>query len=390
MAYLHSNSTLRMPARTSPYASAGGNKNTASPYQSAGARILSLNLGRMTPTTQKTTQAAGSILGPLGSFGQFSPFLALGQNGRTMQSGGGGSTGGDPGGVPTPYQRVNTGNRSQMPLEDGPVDWLGDLGKKVPGAFPTVDVPPASEDEETTKGNRDVDWGGLMALLQGQMNSSMQALRGRALAKKKEILLGFGSRELAQRVLGGGQGAYGNYGAYAPDTSGNGLFAFKYTGGIPFSNPGGSWEVVSTSPDGRVSVVGRGGEKNGQGESFQADGFAGQAQLPGVGSDDPFFNLISDDPDKSTSTMAMINRDYRDRQFNANQDWNANNLWYGGARGYGLNQLNRSKLEDVDASTREVQAQLGNIDDEIAQSQSQWASKLFDMQMQQFMAMGGQ
>jgi hypothetical protein len=67
-----------------------------------------------------------------------------------------------------------------------------------------------------------------------------------------------------------GEGGGGDcVGGYCCDTSGNGLFYWDASSGSGTpsceSNPGGSWLVVATHPDGTWSQVGVGGERNGEG-----------------------------------------------------------------------------------------------------------------------------
>lgn len=364
----------RLPARRSPYPSSANR---------SGGRTLSLNLGptyRAAQAPRKSSLFAGFQPGAFGTM----PMML-----RRDDGGGGGQTAAPstPDLVPQPRPSNTGASTGGSLLVEDPNDYNNPLWKPYDHAY---DVPPTkSEDPEDTDGgatggNRGVDWGALMALLQSRMTSEMQGLNARGLARKKNILLGFGSRELASRVLGQRGPAFGNFGQYAPDMGG-GNYTFQYNGGVPESNPGGSWLIVATRPDGSVTAQGQGGERNGETITFQASGFAPQQGSAGVGGDDPFFNLISDDPDKSTSTMAKINRAYRDRQKETNEELNSGNLWYSGGRGVALNQLNRSKLEDVDNATRDVQAELSSIDDEIAAIQRQWQDRIFEQMMAQFM-----
>lgn len=80
-----------------------------------------------------------------------------------------------------------------------------------------------------------------------------------------------------------------------------------------------------------------------------------------LGAGDPTLSAISDNPDTSTSALARIGKFYRDQTVQANDQWNAANLWYSTARTKGLGDLAHNQVVDTADAVASAQDQLSQI-----------------------------
>lgn len=103
---------------------------------------------------------------------------------------------------------------------------------------------------------------------------------------------------------------------------------------------------------------------------------------------DPLLATISDAP-TSMSWLGQENYGYGLNQKNTNENLNASNLFYGGARNVALSQLAHKHLADVFNQTRSVQDLLNNIDTSTASSIADLKRQLMAAWIQQQGGGGG-
>lgn len=103
-----------------------------------------------------------------------------------------------------------------------------------------------------------------------------------------------------------------------------------------------------------------------------------------LGADDPILGLISDDPNSSTSAMALINRNYQNKEREALSALNQLNLWFSSGHGETQNEIGRQKLGEIDQGVQAIQSDFFNMDEQLAAAEASWADQLFNAELQGF------
>ena len=113
-------------------------------------------------------------------------------------------------------------------------------------------------------------------------------------------------------------------------------------------------------------------------------GFGSQELARKLLGDDPFVNLVSANPDTSTSTLAQTAYTYRNKVQGFNEAENAANLFYGGGRGFGLRDLAHANLVDIANQTADIEDQLSGYDENYAAAVRTAQANYWNAVMQQY------